>query len=227
MALHLSQYALPLFIALIALEDKSLSMTGAISAVLMAYIILITQSIYWFLIILVFYAIATAATKWKDEKKRKKQLIQKTRGPWNIVGNGAIALIMAILGGPIGLIGYVGAFATASADTVSSEIGVLSKSRPRMITNFKKIDKGDNGGVTLLGTSMGIIAAFLIGLFSLIIAPWYILPIAVFSGFIGCLADSFIGALWEDGKIVGNSLTNFLATSVGCVSAMIISILFI
>ena len=63
------QYALPLFIVLIGLESNSLNMIGAVSALLMAYIILLTQSVYWFLILLIFLFISMLATRYKEDKK--------------------------------------------------------------------------------------------------------------------------------------------------------------
>lgn len=227
MSLYLSQYALPLFIALLGLENKSLTISGAISAILAAYLIMIRQDIYWFLILFSFYVIGTVATKWKEKEKRKHKLMQKTRGSWNVIGNGAIALIMVLLGGIYGLIGFVGAIATATADTISSEIGTQSKSKPRMITTLEEVEPGTDGAITPLGTAAGIVSAMVIGLISLSVAGWYIVPIALLSGTLGFFADSFIGALWEDKKIVGNSMTNFLATTVGAISALLLSLVFI
>lgn len=227
MSLGLSQYALPLFIALFGLEKRSLTMSGAVSAIFISYIIILRQNFSWFLILLTFYIIGTVTTKWGSEEKRSHKLMQKVRGPWNVVGNASMALIMALLGGAVGLIGYIGAVATASADTASSEIGVLSKSKPRLITSLKKVPPGTDGGITLLGVFSALVAATVIGLVSVLEFSPIIIVIAAASGLIGHFADSFIGAILEDGAHVGNSTTNFLATTIGSVTAILLYLIII
>ncbi|KAL5069742.1 hypothetical protein RYX36_020629, partial [Vicia faba] len=54
-------------------------------------------------------------------------------------------LITAIIGG------VIGHYCCCNGDTWSSEIGVLSDDRPRLITTFKHVRKGINGGVTKTG----------------------------------------------------------------------------
>lgn len=225
MDLGLSQYALPLFIALFGLESNSLSITGAFTAVLSAYVILLRQSISWFLILFFFYVLGTLATRWRKKEKRKHSLVQKIRSPWNVIGNGGIAIIMALTGGLIGFIGFVSAVASATADTLSSEIGVLSSSPPRMVTNFKKVSPGTNGAVTSLGTFIGFLGALSIGVVSLLEMDIFIIPIAGIAGIIGCFADSYIGALLENRGYIGNSTTNFLATATGAISGMFLYLL--
>lgn len=222
MDISLSQYALPLFIALFGLESESLTIKGAFSAILLAYIILLRQSLSWFLILFTFYVLGTFVTKWKGKKKKRHSLIQKTRGPWNVIGNGGIAILMSLLGGVVGLVGFISVVATATSDTISSELGVLSKSKPRMITNFRKAEPGTNGAITLYGTLLGSLGALVIGLVSLIEIDLTIVIVSTLAGTIGCFADSYFGALLENRHIIGNSTTNFLATTAGAISGILI-----
>jgi len=222
MTLGLSRFALPLFIALLGLESRSLSFKGAISAICLSYILILRQNFSWFLILFFFYVIGTIATRFRSKEKKKSELMQKTRGAWNVMGNAGIGLIFALLGGLVGFVGFVGATATAAADTLSSEIGVLSKSNPRMVTSFKKVEPGTNGAISSIGVLSAIIGALLIGLGSLIEFSWVIVPIALISGVVGHFADSFVGALIENKKLIGNSTTNFLATTCGGILAMLI-----
>lgn len=225
MSLALSQYALPLFIALFGFESKSLTMRGTISAILLSYIIIIRQSFKWFLILFSFYLLGMMATKLKSEEKKTHSLLQKTRGPWNVMGNASMAMVMALLGGTVGLIGFIGSIATATADTLSSEIGVLSKTKPYLITTFKKVPKGTNGGITPLGVASALLGSLITGLISLIAFNISIIFIAALAGLLGHFMDSYVGALLENGAHVGNSTTNLLATTSGAVFAMLIHLI--
>ncbi len=223
---ELAIYSLPLFIVVLGIEKKSLNFPGALSALFLAYIILLTQGIKWFLIMFLFFIIGNLVTRYGWDKKRKLKVLQKIRGSRNVVSNGGIAMLMALLGGPAGTYGFIGAIATATADTTSSELGVLSKETPRMITNFKKVNPGVNGGVTLTGTILGVIASLMIGVSSLIILPSVkAIIIAIVAGLAGNLTDSLVGALLENKKIIGNSSTNLAATTVGAIIGMLVGAL--
>ena len=65
-------------------------------------------------------------------------------------------------------------YAAVAADTFSSELGILSKSKPRLLTswNLREVPPGTNGGVTLTGTLAGFGGAFIIALTSLILLPF-------------------------------------------------------
>src|SRR5260370_8225741 len=48
-------------------------------------------------------------------------------------------------------------------DTIASEIGILSKSTPRLATTWRKVPPGTNGGMTILGTLGSAFGGALIG----------------------------------------------------------------
>lgn len=112
---------------------------------------------------------------------------------------------------------FIGAIATVTADTWATEIGVLSKSMPRLITTGRIVPTGTSGGVTLLGTVTALFGGMFIGgmfLVGLLIANQFFPPtgmdpaaamqvlavnsrvvgIAAVSGLAGALFDSVLGA---------------------------------
>ena len=68
--------------------------------------------------------------------------------------------------------GIVANYAAVAADTFSSELGILSKSKPRLITTFKTVPPGTNGGVTTAGFLAGAFGAFTIAVTSVLLVPF-------------------------------------------------------
>jgi len=99
-------------------------------------------------------------------------------------------------------------YAAVTADTFSSELGILARGRPFLITSLRAVPPGTNGGVTVQGLGAGLGGALLIGAFSSVVAPfcggdgeWSVagkLGLVVFlgaAGLMGSLVDSVLGAV--------------------------------
>lgn len=95
-----------------------------------------------------------------------------------------------------------------AADTFSSELGILSKSKPRLITApWRVVPPGTNGGVTAAGLGAGLLGAFILSTTSTLFVPFcknwtfsarvtYTLYLTA-AGFSGTLLDSLLGALFQ------------------------------
>jgi uncharacterized protein (TIGR00297 family) len=146
----------------------------------------------------------------KGDGRRASQVIA------NLGVAAAAAVLYAIYGKAGFILAMTAALAEAAADTVSSEIGQAVGSSPRLVTTWKRVPVGTDGGVTLVGTLGGVIAAALIGLVCCLatLIPWKWLGIAVGAAVAGMLADSFLGAWLERRRVLNNDLVNFLGTLV-------------
>ena len=121
--------------------------------------------------------------------------------------------------------GFIGAIATATADTLASEIGVLDQN-PRLITTFQKVNPGTNGAVSVLGTAVGIAGAAVIGIAAYFLG---IMPnalsailVSIISGTVGCFMDSILGALFENQGWITNEHVNLIATIVGAIVGILL-----
>ncbi|KAK6008184.1 hypothetical protein QM012_000087 [Aureobasidium pullulans] len=103
--------------------------------------------------------------------------------------------------------GIAASYAAAAADTLSSELGILSPTSPVLITApWRSVPRGTNGGVTITGLLAGLAGSVFISTLAYFTLPfsrmawtgdskflfWVALTVA---GFSGTLLDSLLGAL--------------------------------
>ncbi|OPY36078.1 MAG: hypothetical protein A4E35_02120 [Methanoregula sp. PtaU1.Bin051] len=211
-----------------AFKFRTADLSGLFSAAMVGIILIVFAETSWFLVMLAFFILGSFATKYKYAYKKKLGIEQGqggARGYKNVFANGIAASAAAILYGvfvrPEFIVLYVGCVATAAADTLASEIGVTGGT-PYMITTFKKVPVGTNGGVTLTGETVSVLGGLAVSLVALglqIITPEMV-AISTLAGFIGTNIDSIVGATLENSGYVGNAGTNLIATISGGVVAM-------
>ena len=216
-----------------AYRAKTADLSGLFSAALVGIILMVfaaPQGAQWFLIMLSFFILGSAATRYKFEYKKRMGVEQGqsgARGYRNVFANGIVAAAAAVLFGvfqlPVFIVMYVGCVATAAADTLASEIGVTG-GIPYMITTFKKVPIGTNGGVTLTGEFVALLGGFAVSLVALlfnVITPEMMI-ICSLAGFVGTNIDSLVGATLENRGFLGNAGTNLLATIGGGIFAVVL-----
>jgi uncharacterized protein (TIGR00297 family) len=217
-----------------AFRAKTADLTGLFSAALVGIILLVFADVRWFIIMLAFFILGSAATKYKFEYKKRigvEQGQSGARGYRNVFANGIVAAAAAVLFGvfqqPVFIVMYVGCVATAAADTLASEIGVTG-GVPYMITTLKKVPIGTNGGVTITGefvALMGGLIVSLVAFFLGVLTTPSMVVICTIAGFAGTNIDSVVGATLENRGFLGNAGTNLLATIGGGVFAVALFLL--
>jgi uncharacterized protein (TIGR00297 family) len=214
-----------------AFRAKTADLSGLFSAALVGIILLVFAAPYgpsWFLIMLTFFILGSAATKYKFEYKKRIGVEQGkggARGYRNVFSNGIIAAAAAVLFGvfqqPVFVVMYVGCVATAAGDTLASEIGVTG-GIPRLITTLRQVPVGTNGGITVTGETVALFGAFVVSggaLLLQVITP-QMMAICTLAGFVGTNIDSVIGATIENRGFLGNAGTNLFATLGGGIFAV-------
>lgn len=103
----------------------------------------------------------------------------------------------------LGIVGFVGSIAAATADTWASELGKFSKEKPVHIITGERVPQGVSGAVSGLGTAAAIAGSFVIAVTAILI--WWSLTslshvwLLFFTiiGFVANLVDTLVGALYQ------------------------------
>jgi len=207
MVLDIGEITSLLFLVILSFISHKLKMTtlsGTISGIILGLVIILFGSWKWFIVFILFFLIGSAATKFRLSEKITKGVIEEKKGArnWkNAVSNALPAAIAALLfhTHPHVSIFFSSSISSALADTLATEIGVLSRREPRLILDLrKKVDVGYSGGVTLEGYIAAFAGSIIISSSSSILGisnAGYkgFLAITV-AGLLGCTVDSLVGA---------------------------------
>ena len=182
--------------------------------------------LYWFASLLFLYIFTSFATHYKREQKLVAH--KKGRKLKNLISNllPSILFSFVYLFFPHEIIyfAFLCGISCAAADTLSSEIGQLSRKNPKLITTFEEVKTGTEGAVSHLGWVYGLIGALVISLPALYLNTNFFI-LATLIGFIGCNIDSFIGAKYELKGRCTNETTNLVATTSSSILGLIVFIL--
>lgn len=133
--------------------------------------------------------------------------------PWLKSPSGESALVFAV---------GLAALCEAAADTISSELGQLLSSQPRMLTTFRVAQPGEDGAISLGGTVAGVLAAGFVALAGVLPlnAGGRTLAVSWIAGIFGFFFDSLLGATLERRAWLNNDAVNFLSTLSASVFAL-------
>jgi uncharacterized protein (TIGR00297 family) len=211
---------------LLAWFAGGVNLSGALAGSAVAFIMAI-RDLRMFLALLVVFAVTLAATRVGYARKQQLRTAEPAGGrtaAQAMANLGIAALVVAIAGAEWPLLALA-ALAEAAADTGSSEIGMAFPGKTLLVTTFKPVPAGTDGGISLFGTIAACLGAATVAaaamLSGLVTPPQA--AVIVLAGFLGTMADSLFGALFERRGWLDNDLVNLFstATAVGVAWAMI------
>ncbi|HPH94624.1 MAG TPA: DUF92 domain-containing protein [Anaerolineaceae bacterium] len=202
-------------IAFLAYRAHALSLSGALAAAALGTVIFGLGGLPWAVLLLAFFITSSALSRLFA--RRKNPLNEKfskgsRRDAGQVLANGGMAgllvlidVLLAWLRPDLNLrlalwLAFAASLAAANADTWATELGVLSRSAPVLISTGRKVEPGTSGGVSLWGTLAAFSGAALIALLALLMNGWtaVISPlqalIIALGGLLGSLFDSLLGA---------------------------------
>ncbi|HEY2737497.1 MAG TPA: TIGR00297 family protein [Thermoanaerobaculia bacterium] len=218
----------------LAYAARTVNLSGVIGGFLVGFTIYAFLDWRGFLLLLAFFVIGSACTKLGYKRKAAAKLAQEEggrRGARHAFANAGVstacAVFAALTDHPV-LFGlaFAAAFATAAADTASSEIGQLLGRRTFLITTFRPVPRGTEGAVSVEGTLAGIFASLLLGVLGAAVGlyGWTGVVIVVVAAFLGTTFESIVGAALEKRQLLDNEALNFLNTLVGALVAAAFSL---
>jgi uncharacterized protein (TIGR00297 family) len=212
--------ALSVAISGLAYWRRSLSATGALGAVLIGTTIFGFGGWVRGFLLIAFFISSSLLSHYHDG--RKTDLAEKfakgsRRDLGQTLANGGMAALLALAIGLTGVrsgfyavlaLAFYGALATVNADTWATELGVLARSQPRLLTTGRLVPVGTSGGVTVAGFAAALAGAAFIGTVGFVLiqvaarltmgvwlpSDWIVILVAAVSGFLGSAFDSLLGA---------------------------------
>ena len=189
-----------------ARKAGALSRSGAWAAALTGGLIFGLGGLPWAVLLLTFFVSSSALSRLFSRHKHglNEKFSKGSQRDWGqVFANGGLGTLLVLTqsllpGQEWPWIAFVGAMAAVNADTWATELGVLSRGLPRLITSGRPVERGTSGGISLPGTLASLGGAALIGLSSILFSPQASLPAllaaAVVGGLVGSLFDSLLGA---------------------------------
>lgn len=193
-------------LSLAAWRVGALTASGALAASLVGGLTYGLGGLPAAILLMAFFGSSSLLSRAYTRRKRQvaANFAKGDRRDWaQVAANGGMP-VLALLAGAGGLLAmpvawavFSAALATVTADTWATELGILSKRRPRLITTGKPVPPGTSGAVSMLGSLVSFGAALFIGLLAgLLPQPTLIqvLLVATVAGVLGCFLDSYLGA---------------------------------
>ncbi len=201
-------------IGLLAYRRQSLDKSGVLGSIVSGTSIVSMGGWSWGLSLVYFFVSSSLFSSFKAREKAAVASDKFSKGTrrdlTQVAANGGLATLFALCYGfshthgmrQRAQAGFIGALSTATADTWATELGTLSKTSPRMITNGKPVVPGTSGGITPLGIAASALGACSLGYFfwigrGLRKSLSYTPLLALISGLAGSCFDSFLGATFQ------------------------------
>ncbi|NMB86783.1 MAG: DUF92 domain-containing protein [Chloroflexi bacterium] len=198
---------LALVISVLAYRARSLNRSGALAATLLGTVVFGLGGLAWAVLLIGFFVSSSALSRLSAGRKRslnEKFSKGSQRDAGQVLANGAVAGLCVLLqllfpGQAWPWLAFAGSLAAVNADTWGTELGVLSRTSPVLITTGRPVERGTSGGISLAGTLAALGGGLFIALLALLFDPapglaWGVLPVVGLAGLLGSLVDSALGA---------------------------------
>lgn len=195
---------LGLLVAWAVYQKELLTLGGSASVLVM--LLLIDGFGKWEMVVLILFGYISLSVVDKVFSRKIERSVEGIheksgkRSAYQVWVNGGAAVVCIVLYGITHrvsfLMGYIVGIGEAYADSLASDVGVMSKKQPLDICTWKPVTNGLSGGVSLLGSGASILGVAVYTLVTVFLRPMsfrhgaglFLIPI------IGCILDSVLGS---------------------------------
>ncbi len=191
----------------LTLKKKAFTLGAALTAAVILVTAAVCGSYGGIFIVLAAYGVIFGVDLALGDRSKKVtgQINQKSgaRDTMQVLSNALAAIIALVIGKVIGneafIVVYAAALTECLADSLASDVGVLSKKDPVDICRFRRVKRGMSGGVSLLGSLSAFAGCLFMSLFTVIFfgfEPKSFLTVLL-APMAGMLIDSVMGSLLQ------------------------------
>lgn len=225
---------------------KKLTPMAALTGIVIGWAIYLGDGYRGLAELALFFLLGTAATAWKKSEKlaiKGNAAHQPTRHAGQVIANGGVAAILGILAflypmhRDLYTIMLAASLASATGDTLSSELGMIYGRNHINILTGKPDERGADGVISLEGLLIGAAGSAIVAMIWLTLKASatpatgpIVVPAAgqiaiksaaiiTLAGLIGNLADSILGATLERKGFLSNDAVNFCNTAIAALFA--------
>ena len=194
-------FLLAVVVAIGAHAAGSLSPGGAIAAMAVGTLTFGTGGPLPAVLLLLFFLSSSALSRVGGAQKRRMATAFAKGGRRDhgqVLANGGLTAVLSVgyglTGDSLWLAGLAGALAAVNADTWATELGVLARQSPRLMTSGVRVEPGTSGAISGRGLLAALGGALLIGIPVAIVGLPGLMLAATVGGLAGSLFDSLLGA---------------------------------
>lgn len=221
-AAHLSLIACLCTGMFLSVHHKKLTMWGSLCGGLIAYILYLGSGYAAVLIMAAFFILGTGVSTWRHQLKLGMGLAEADKGrrvASQVLANAGVPAVAALIAlcfpsqREFCTVLIAAAFASATSDTLSSELGNVYGRRFYHVLTWRKDTRGENGVISFEGSLAGLAGSAAIAFLFACFAGWTsLVAVVLVAGMAGNLFDSILGATLERKHLIGNDAVNFLNT---------------
>ena len=151
--------------ALLARRVRGVTNSGAVAGAFSCFVLYVGGGPGAFAALITVFALAWITTRLGYQRKQKLGTAERREGrkASQVLANLGVATACAAASfqsrPDVVLLAMAAALSEAAADTVSSEVGQAFGEKARLVTTWRSVPPGTDGGVSLIGTMAGVVAA--------------------------------------------------------------------
>jgi uncharacterized protein (TIGR00297 family) len=191
-------------VAILSFRVKFLTKSGSIATFILAGFIFGLGGIKWSVPIMTFFILSSILSKLRKKKNEEvEKYFEKSgvRDHLQVIANGGLGGVLVIINtfypDPLFYLIYISTLSAVCADTWATEIGTWKKAATYNVINWKPVEQGVSGGISLRGTigaALGSLAIALSGILWINQNIELYILLVICAGLFGSIFDSILGA---------------------------------